>query len=102
MTATTTSATRRWNWRTIAYVILAGLFGLQALVIGVFVLAPFPWRGPLDPNVTWITKWHAAQSAMGAGVLVGLLLLATLWHPQKRTALIQLFVLEMIAALIIA
>jgi hypothetical protein len=90
-TITTIKATKRWHWRTIAYSILAGLYALQSLIVGLVGIAPSPWQ-PLDPDTPWLTKWNNAQSAMIVGVLTGILLLVTLWRPQNRAGLLQVFV----------
>jgi hypothetical protein len=94
-TTTTIQATKRWHWRTIAYSILAGLIALQSLIVGLFIIAPSPWQ-PLNPDTPWLMKWHNAHSAMGVGVLIGILLLATLWRPQNKAGLLQVFLVESI------
>jgi hypothetical protein len=99
-TITTIKATKQWNWRTIGYSVLAGLFGLQFAIVGLVGIAPYPWQPP-DPATPWITKWHSAHSAMLVGILIGVLLLATLWRPQKKTGLMQLFVWEWFVGVII-
>jgi hypothetical protein len=100
-TITTIKGTKRWHWRRIAYSILAGLFALMSLFIGA-ILAPTPWQ-PLDPAMPWLTKWHTAGGAMENALLVGVLLLATLWRPQKKAGLMQLLFWEtLISAPIIA
>jgi hypothetical protein len=90
-TTTTIKTTKRWQWRTIAYSILAALFALQSILVGLVFIAPSPWL-PLNPATPWITKWHAAHSAMVVGVLTGILLLATLWRPQNKAGLLQVLV----------
>lgn len=94
-TTTNIKTTKRWPWRTIAYSILVGLFALQSLIVGLLIIAPSPWR-PLNPDTPWLTKWHNAHSAMAVGVLIGILLLATLWRPQNKAALLQVFLVEAI------
>jgi hypothetical protein len=100
MSTTTIQTAKRWHWRTIAYSVLAGLFGLQFTIVGLVGIAPYPWQPP-DPATPWITKWHSAQSAMSVGITIGVLLLATLWRPQKKTGLMQLFVWELFVGVII-
>jgi hypothetical protein len=90
-TITTIKTTKRWHWRTIAYSILAGLYALQSLIVGLVGIAPYPWQPP-DPATPWITKWHSAHSAMVVGVLTGILLLVTLWRPKNKAGLLQVFV----------
>jgi hypothetical protein len=87
-TTTDIKATKWWSWRTIAYSILAGLYALQSLIVGLVAIAPSPWQ-PTNPGTPWLTKWNNAHSAMVVGVLVGMLLLVTLWRPQKRAGLLQ-------------
>jgi hypothetical protein len=100
MAATTIKVAKLWNWRRIAYSVLAGLFGLQFAIVGLVGIAPYPWQPP-DPATPWITKWHSAHSAMLVGVLCGILLLATLFRPQKKVGLIQLFAWELFVGIVI-
>ena len=88
MATTTIATSKSWNWQTIVYSLLAGLFALQSLFIGLIIIAPSPWLPP-NPATPWILKWHAAHSAMGVGVLTGILLAATLWRPQTKSGLVQ-------------
>jgi hypothetical protein len=90
-TFTHIKATKRWHWRTIAYSILAGLYALQSLIVGLVGIAPYPWQPP-DPATPWITKWHSAHSAMVVGVLTGIVLLVSLWRPKNKAGLLQVFV----------
>lgn len=102
--ATTTSiqTTRRWNFRTIAYSVLAGLLGLLNVFLGLFIIAPSPWQ-PINSSTPWLTPWHNAGSAMAVGILGGAMLFSTLWHPQSKAGLFQLFVfITLITAPIIA
>ena len=43
MAMAATSIRKRWNWRRIVFSILAALFGLQSLAVGLLILAPSPW-----------------------------------------------------------
>ena len=103
MAATTgIKATKRWQWRRIAYSILAGLFALLHLFIGFVILAPTPWQ-PLNTDIPGLTKWHTAGGAPLIGILIGVLLLATLWYPEKKAGLMQMILYEyLVAAPIIA
>ncbi|HRQ42230.1 MAG TPA: hypothetical protein PLD25_30285 [Chloroflexota bacterium] len=94
------SETRRWSWRSVVFTLLVAFFGLQSFIIGIFVIAPSPWRPETLPE--HIAPWHAAQSAAVVGLLTGALLLAGLWHPERKPALFQLFAFNMIQGVIIA
>lgn len=94
------SKTRRWSWRSVVFTLLVAFFGLQSFIIGIFVIAPSPWRPETLPE--HIAPWHAAQSAAVVGLLTGALLLAGLWHPEKKAVLFQLFAFNMLQGVIIA
>jgi hypothetical protein len=101
MATLVTSATRRWNWRTIVFTLLIVFFGLQSFIVGIIVIAPSPWRSP-ETLPAQVTPWHSAQSAAMVGLLTGVLLLTALWHPEKKPVLFQLFALSMFQGVIIA
>ncbi len=102
MATVTTSLRKRWNWRTILFSILAALFGLQSLVIGLLILAPSPWRGVTasgGPSLE-VSRWHFAQGG-AALIFSGVLLLAALWRPERKPVLLQITALTLIGAIII-
>jgi uncharacterized membrane protein len=101
MTTLAPSIAARWNWRTIAFTILAALFGLQGLIIGVLIIGPGPWRDPATLP-TGLTSWHVAQSAVGLSLLFGALLLIGLRRPQHKAALFQLFACVLLSNIVIA
>ncbi len=101
MATVATSMRKRWNWRRIVCSILAALFGLQSLVIGLLILAPSPWLGMTatgGPSVE-VSRWHFAQGG-AALIFSGLLVLAALWRPERKPVLLQITALTLIGAII--
>ena len=102
MAMAATSVRKRWNWRRIVFSILAALFGLQSLAVGLLILAPSPWLGVQatgGPTVE-ISRWHFAQGGAVAGILMGMLLLAVLWRPERKPVLLQMTAVGLLNGLI--
>ncbi len=102
MAMAATSVRKRWNWRRIVFSILATLFGLQSLAVGLLILAPSPWLGLRTtggPTVE-ISRWHFAQGGAVAGILTGMLLLAALWRPERKPVLLQMTAVGLLNGLV--
>ncbi len=89
-------------FRSIVFSILAALFGLQSLAVGLLILAPSPWLGVRTtggPTVE-ISRWHFAQGGAVAGILTGMLLLAALWRPERKPVLLQMTAVGLLNGLV--
>jgi hypothetical protein len=73
------------QWRVIVFVIVAGLFALLLLYVGVRDLMLLSGQPGFPSD---IHRWHEAQSGTLTAILFGGSFLALLWRPQRKPLLL--------------
>jgi hypothetical protein len=104
MSTIATSTKQRWDWRVIAFTILAGLVALLFLMNLYRLSAPwaplasYPNDDPRQLNPD-LHRWHDAMWGAVAGILEGGILVSLLWRPREKPLLMQQ---QLLAALVAA
>jgi hypothetical protein len=87
--------TKHWDWRSVVFAVVAGLFALL-IVPGGLLSLPAPWlpTGAAVPGYTpEIHRWHDGEWGALMGILFGGSVLAALWRPRSKPLLVQFVVL---------
>ncbi len=94
----------RFSWRTVVFTILTGLIALLLLADATpLILSPWVTLGSARPDYhPEIHRWHEALAGFHLGILWAGSLLAVLWRPRARPALLAFVVSEVVLTVLIA
>lgn len=98
MATLATPTVKRRDWRTIVFIVLAGIVALLMLTNLRMVTAPWvplAWYPNDDPRLLnpELHRWHDAMWGAVAGILEGGTLLSLLWRPREKPLLVQFMAL---------
>jgi len=101
----TTTVVENKRWRTILFVVLAGVAALMYLQSFPMILAPWTTSvgymtapGIQNPE---IHRWHSALTAAATALLIGGTILALLWRPRTKPLLMQYLAVAAIVSLLL-
>ena len=106
MSTNATPTVKRWDWRTIVFIVVAGIVALLELTELPLLMspwAPLDWYWKYDPRVLnpELHRWHDAMwGALTSIHQVGILL-SLLWRPREKPLLVQYIALVIVITALI-